>query len=82
VCSSPERGHLNLEQLAGVEPYGRKVSGDFEADYAMQAAPDQDGAQGDGRVDVGVVRLGPGCQLRCQRRRNVGAVPDRAENVE
>jgi hypothetical protein len=33
---------MHLEELAGVEAHGCEISGDFEADYAVQAAPDED----------------------------------------
>jgi hypothetical protein len=50
---------LGLEELARVDAHGCEVAGDFQADQAVQAAPDEDGAQGDSRVNVEGVRLCP-----------------------
>lgn len=49
-------GGLDLEELTGLDAHGREAPGDFEADDAAQAAPDQDSAQRDGQVDAGAGR--------------------------
>src|SRR5215471_6859199 len=59
ACSRRQGRKLGLEDLAGVDAHGREVPGDFQADQAVQAAPDEDGAQGDGRVSVEGVRVRP-----------------------
>jgi len=59
ACSRRQGRKLGLEDLAGVDAHGCEVPGDFQADQAVQAAPDEDGAQGDGRVSVEGVRVRP-----------------------
>jgi inner membrane transporter RhtA len=58
---------LGLEDLVGVDAHGCEVPGDLQADQAVQAAPDEDGAQGDRRVNVERVCVRPRCELGCER---------------
>jgi hypothetical protein len=55
-----KRAELDVEELVWIDAHGGEVPGDFEADEAVQAAPDEDGAQGGRRVDAGVVWSRPG----------------------
>ena len=67
ACLSCQRHQLGLEEVAGVDAHGREVPGDLEAHQAVQAAPDNDGAQGDGCISAWAECSGHGQELGCER---------------
>jgi hypothetical protein len=84
ACLRCQRDQLGLEEVAGVDAHGREVPGDLEAHEAVQAAPDSEGAQGDGCVNAWAVCSGQGQELGCERLsgRAGGTVPEFAQHAE
>src|SRR5260370_30850306 len=67
-ASSRRQGRkLGLEELVRVDAHGGEVPSYFEADQAVQAAPDEDGAQGDRRVSIEGAHLRPCHEHVCER---------------